>query len=330
MFTVEAMVRGYHCYQEIWEAVLGEQLQSEREPGNIHDIFAVAVLKSGVKVGHLPRKISAVCSLFLRNGGVITCTVSGARRYSVDLEQGGLEIPCTLRFEGNEKLDNNYLNKVERLVRSAMSSTAKRPDSVASKTDERMDSTGSNPEPKKRKLADFSNKEQRQTDSWELEIKNGEMLTNVSVSMAQNMIHNQFPSLNGLKPTMDQYYKQPADSGKNQLQIFHCRDRAHWIVASSVGCMDDISVNIYDSVFNSLDKSTIDVITNHFPAHSIKMQPLQKQLGGKDCGLFAIAVIAAISYGQDPSKLRFVQKEMRSHLLNCLKGTCITPFPCKD
>ena len=35
--------------------------------------------------GHLPRKMSKVCSLFLRRGGSIRCKVTGSRRYSSDL-----------------------------------------------------------------------------------------------------------------------------------------------------------------------------------------------------------------------------------------------------
>ena len=54
-------------------------------------------------IGHLPRKISRACSLFLRRGNEITCHVTGHRRYSVDLPQGGLEVPCILRFEGDTK-----------------------------------------------------------------------------------------------------------------------------------------------------------------------------------------------------------------------------------
>lgn len=96
MFQIEGMVRGYHYYKDIWEVVIGEELECEREHGNIHDLYAVAVKqKSGVTVGHLPKKISSVCSLFLRRGGLIWCTVRGSRQYSSDLEQGGLEIPCT-------------------------------------------------------------------------------------------------------------------------------------------------------------------------------------------------------------------------------------------
>ena len=39
-------------------------------------------------IGHLPRKLLGVCSLFLRRGGVISCTVTGGRRYSGDLHSG--------------------------------------------------------------------------------------------------------------------------------------------------------------------------------------------------------------------------------------------------
>ena len=46
-------------------------------------------------VGHIPRKISAICSIFIRRGGSIVCLVD---TYSSDLPQGGLEIPCILKF----------------------------------------------------------------------------------------------------------------------------------------------------------------------------------------------------------------------------------------
>ena len=59
--------------------------------------------KMGIIIGHLPHKISRACSLFLRGGNEITCRVTGHRRYSVDLPQGGLEVPCILRFEGEAK-----------------------------------------------------------------------------------------------------------------------------------------------------------------------------------------------------------------------------------
>ena len=73
-----------YIYKEIWEAVVGEILACEREPKNAADRYAVAVKKDGTIIGHLPRKVSGVCSLFVRRGRIIHCTVTG-RRYSGDL-----------------------------------------------------------------------------------------------------------------------------------------------------------------------------------------------------------------------------------------------------
>ena len=65
-FSVESVVRGYYAYKDIWAAVYGEELPCEREAGNRVDAFAVAVMKDGTDVGHIPKKSSSVCSLYLR------------------------------------------------------------------------------------------------------------------------------------------------------------------------------------------------------------------------------------------------------------------------
>ena len=101
---LESCVRGHHTYKEVWTPVTGEVLTCARETVNLHDHFAVKVLRAGVIVGHLPKKISTICSLFLSKGGTISCQVSGNRRYSSDLIQGGLEVPCILKLEGGECL----------------------------------------------------------------------------------------------------------------------------------------------------------------------------------------------------------------------------------
>ena len=80
----DCCIRGYHVYQEIWEAAVGEVLVCEREPRDVEDRYAVAVKKDGTVIRHLPRKVSRICSLFLRRGGSIHCTVTGRRRRSAD------------------------------------------------------------------------------------------------------------------------------------------------------------------------------------------------------------------------------------------------------
>ena len=76
----------------------GEVLNCYREVGNTHNPSAVAVRKDAVTVGYIPRALSSVCLIFIHRGGIILCMVNGSRRYSADLPQGGLEIPCILTF----------------------------------------------------------------------------------------------------------------------------------------------------------------------------------------------------------------------------------------
>ena len=102
-FVLLSCVHGYHVYGENWIAVLGEELICEQEIGNMVNYYAVAVKKdSGETVGHV-LKITRMCSSFLQQGYVLTATVTGRRRYSSDLVQGGLETPCDFQFLGDEK-----------------------------------------------------------------------------------------------------------------------------------------------------------------------------------------------------------------------------------
>ena len=77
----------------------------------------MAVTKGERIVGHVPRRISAVCAMFLRRGGTILCRVTGPGRYSEDLPQGGLEIPCAFIFRTENRRD---LAKVKKLVVAAL------------------------------------------------------------------------------------------------------------------------------------------------------------------------------------------------------------------
>ena len=82
-FSIEAMVRGYHAYKDIWTAVVGKESPCKQEVGNMFDPFAIAVMRGDTVIGHVPRKISFICSLSLRREGSITCRVTGSRQHSV-------------------------------------------------------------------------------------------------------------------------------------------------------------------------------------------------------------------------------------------------------
>ena len=73
-------------------------------------------------MGHVPRQILSICSLFLRQSGSIICHVTGSRQYSSDLPKCGLEIPCMLTFSYAAK-DGNLLEKARRLIKHVLSFT---------------------------------------------------------------------------------------------------------------------------------------------------------------------------------------------------------------
>ena len=79
----------------IWNnPVAGKELPCSHELGNSHDPYAITVNKmiGGEErvVDHIPRRISAICSLFIRRGGDIRCQVTTVdKRYSANLPQGG-------------------------------------------------------------------------------------------------------------------------------------------------------------------------------------------------------------------------------------------------
>ena len=54
---------------------------------------------------------------------------------------------------------------------------------------------------------------------------------------------------------------------------------------------------------------------------------MQQQANGSDCGVFSIAFVTSLVYGQNPANVTFIINQMRPHLLQCLRGGVMTPFP---
>ena len=68
---------------------------------NPRDNYAIIEVKSEQTVGHLLRKISCLCSLFLGKGSSITATATGRRRRSVNLPPRDIyiiRIFCVYKF----------------------------------------------------------------------------------------------------------------------------------------------------------------------------------------------------------------------------------------
>ena len=91
----------------------------------------------------------------------------------------------------------------------------------------------------------------------------------------------------------------------------------HWIVASTV--QDRNTVAVYDSLHNTVNDSTKDVISNLFFPPNNQVMKNTEQAGVRDCGLFAIANAVAIANGVSPSEIKLDQTLMRIHLTQCFK-----------
>ena len=117
--SICSSIRGYHIYNAVWTTSIGEELSCEREVTNAADRYAIAVMNGSQVVGYLPRKISRLCSMFILRSGMISCIVSGPRRYSGDLPQGGLEVPCILLLRGKSH-DLKKIKKIRCLIKEKL------------------------------------------------------------------------------------------------------------------------------------------------------------------------------------------------------------------
>ena len=70
----------------------------------------------------------------------------------------------------------------------------------------------------------------------------------------------------------------------NQVQIIHSRGN-HWIITSTIHARDGV-VQVYDSIYSTVDYGRRSVINNPFPSSSsVELIKVQKQIGGKDCAI---------------------------------------------
>ena len=58
VFEKWSCVRGYHVYEDMWAAPIGEKLVCKREMNTRHDIYVFTVVKGEVVMGTLTTKIS--------------------------------------------------------------------------------------------------------------------------------------------------------------------------------------------------------------------------------------------------------------------------------
>ena len=150
----------------------------------------------------------------------------------------------------------------------------------------------------------------------------GQQLSDVEINFAPQLLKEQFPKINGLMCTLyqEKQIELSESSVQNKLQIIYCRMRHHWIVASTMNCRFG-EVRVFDSLFHYCDEETEYVIAKLFQCGpkkvTVKVAHSQKQKGGSDCGVYAIAFATAIAYEMNAGRQKLKQEAMRPHLVNC-------------
>ena len=116
------------------------------------------------------------------------------------------------------------------------------------------------------------------------------------MTCAQMLLKSQFPQYGGLQCTVLQ---QSIETLKpllpNSLQIVHSHGN-HWIAISIVNCETGTDLCLYDSSYSDLTLNTRKVLAKFVKtAKSSVSVNIVGQIGGSDCGLFAIAFITHIA-----------------------------------
>ena len=102
----------------------------------------------------------------------------------------------------------------------------------------------------------------------------------------------------------------------------------HWIVISNIFTSTKGQVDVYDTSYGEIDKSSRILIYSMFdePVQINLIQDMQKQVGGVDCGVFSIAIATSLVHGQNPVSVVYDQPSLRSHLVSCFEKLAMIPF----
>ena len=156
----------------------------------------------------------------------------------------------------------------------------------------------------------------------------GSPLNDKHINLAQTLLKKQFPKLSALHSTLLQF-KALDKKFSSGIQIVHCPND-HWITIFKENPSTNV-IKVFDSVFDSPNTAVYTVASNLFnvgDSLSVVMVQMQKQAANSNnCGLFSIAVATALAFDHDPSKLQFVESEMRNHLKTCFEEGAMSMYP---
>ena len=165
----------------------------------------------------------------------------------------------------------------------------------------------------------------------EVEITNGNgMLTDISINIAQNLLHEQVPHVEGLEDTVLGPAGNFSIAEGEFIQIVH-DGGAHWVCVSNIGCRQGV-INYFDSlnrgqIKRHVQRQVQSIVHGIGQEVMITIQPVQQQQNSVDCGIFAIAFATSLAYGQNPAATTYDTSRIRPHLSACLATGHLSTFP---
>ena len=163
-------------------------------------------------------------------------------------------------------------------------------------------------------------------------LQSSRWVDDLTITASQNLLREQHPEVGSLQPPVLAAQLAMEPQGGEFVQLVNINNN-HWITLSTVGCQPG-HINVYDSLHMGLSSEVKEVIADLMQWKgkeiTINYCDVQWQIGGNDCGIFAIAFATAICNGHKPASTVFDQPRLRKHLMTCLDHSELTPFPARS
>ena len=161
-------------------------------------------------------------------------------------------------------------------------------------------------------------------------LSSNQWLSDETIYLAQVLLHKKLPLTNRFENATPGNSKQFSVQKNNFIQIIH--DNNHWVIIYSDSAAEKFIIYLCDLLQKSeLSKNLSRLVCciRHSSESEIKIisKPMQQQLNGFDCGVYAIAYATDLAFDRDPPSLSYNRQEMRKHRLGCLQRDDLEPFP---
>ena len=95
-------------------------------------------------------------------------------------------------------------------------------------------------------------------------------------------------------------------------------------------------MNLYDSMTTpptedgSIVQQACTILKSNKSLINLNVMNVRQQVGGTDCGVFAIAMATDLCFGVDPCRVNYLQENLRPHLESCYESGRICRFSSVD